>query len=227
MPEVKYFIDGEGEKKSSTSIVDRLPDYCPLCHFSMQPIGITGLRVSKSGKECLEIVFQCPRYQCRSLFFSYYVQSEAMHRQFKLQGSAPSKGVEREFENEINEISEEFSIIYNQAMRAEELGLDRVAGMGYRKAFEFLIKDYLISEIPEKETEIKNKMLGACIKTYITNEKIKQIAERAAWLGNDESHYERKWIDKDVEDLKRLIEITAHYITMEKQSDEYINSMQH
>lgn len=28
--------------------------------------------------------------------------------------------------------------------------------------------------------------------------------ERAAWLGNDETHYVRKWPEKDVKDLKSL-----------------------
>ena len=32
---------------------------------------------------------------------------------------------------------------------------------------------------------------------------MKQIAQRAAWLGNDEAHYFEKWTSKDTEDLKQ------------------------
>ena len=90
---------------------------------------------------------------------------------------------------------------------------------------EFLIKDYLIKKSSEKEKEIKKKSLGDCIKELIDNTRIKEIAKRATWLGNDETHYFRKWEDKDLEDLKRLIEITVHFITMEIESDRYMGEM--
>ncbi len=45
---------------------------------------------------------------------------------------------------------------------------------------------------------------------------LREIAKRAAWLGNDETHYVRKWEGKDLEDLKRLISLTIHWIEMEK-----------
>jgi len=224
--ELKYYVDNGREKESCTSEVDMWPDSCPLCHHSIKAIGITGMKVEKTGNDCLEMVFQCPRHECRSLFLSYYKRVFSAVYEFGLIGSVPTTDKKRDFESDISEISEEFPVIYNQAKRSEEMGLDRVAGMGYRRAFEFLIKDYLIFELPEKEPEIKRKMLGTCIKDYITDERIKQIAERAAWLGNDETHYERRWVDKDIEDLKKLIEITVHFITMERLASRYINEMQ-
>ena len=36
-----------------------------------------------------------------------------------------------------------FLTIYNQSLSAEDNNLDQIAGIGYRKALEFLIKDYL------------------------------------------------------------------------------------
>jgi hypothetical protein len=38
------------------------------------------------------------------------------------------------------------------------------------------------------------------------------MAERATWLGNDETHYIRKWEDKDLQDMKRLITLTTYWI---------------
>lgn len=222
---VQYLVDSLDEQNFLTARVDNVPDSCPRCHYSLEAIEITGVRINESDIERLEIVFQCPRNKCQSLFISYYEQGGSLKYEFTLIGSAPRTGRGREFETEIQEISKDFTIIYNQAARAEELELNRVAGMGYRRAFEFLIKDFLISEFPDKELEIKKEMLGKCIKNYITDGRIKQIAERAAWLGNDETHYERRWVDKDVGDLKKLIEITMHFILMEKQASKYINEM--
>jgi hypothetical protein len=61
--------------------------------------------------------------------------------------------------------------------------------------------------------------------TYIKSEQIKGIAKRAAWLGNDETHYVRKWEDKDLNDLKKLITLTLHWIEIETLTEEVIADM--
>ncbi|MGH9690457.1 MAG: hypothetical protein ACRD4C_05105 [Candidatus Acidiferrales bacterium] len=60
---------------------------------------------------------------------------------------------------------------------------------------------------------------------YVKNEKVKAIAARAVWLGNDETHYTRKWEDKDLEDLKNLIQLTVHWIEMEKMTASVLKEM--
>lgn len=115
----------------------------------------------------------------------------------------------------LTEISSNFVEIYNQAYQAEIYSLNHIAGMGYRKALEFLIKDYAIHfNLAEAET-IKEQTLAQCIKAYIDNLKIKTLAERSAWLGNDEVHYVRKHPDFDINDLKRFINTCVNYIDME------------
>jgi len=68
-------------------------------------------------------------------------------------------------------------------------------------------------------------LLAACIEKYVKSEQIKQIAKRAAWLGNDEIHYTRKWEGKDLVDLKRLITLTLHWIEIEKLTADVIDDM--
>ena len=41
------------------------------------------------------------------------------------------------------------------------------------------------------------------------------MAERAVWLGNDHVHYYQKHTDKDLKDLKRLIEGILSYINID------------
>ena len=37
----------------------------------------------------------------------------------------------------------------------------------------------------------------------------------ATWLGKDETHYVRIWNDKDIEDLKMLMQLTVYWISRE------------
>jgi len=130
-------------------------------------------------------------------------------------------------------VSPDFCAIYEEAFKAEQCGLLLVAGPGYRKALEFLIKDYIIGRLTETDAEklalekakAEKTLLGTCIKDYVKSEQIKEIAKRAAWLGNDETHYVRKWEDKDLKDLKKLISLTLHWIEVETLTLEVIADM--
>lgn len=39
------------------------------------------------------------------------------------------------------------------------------------------------------------------------------------WLGNDETHYVRRWEEKDLSDLKRLISMTVSWIDLVMDSE--------
>lgn len=87
--------------------------------------------------------------------------------------------------------------------------------MGYRKALEFLIKDYLIITIGEDAETIKRMELNNCISNKVTNEGLKTLAQRATWLGNDFTHYTRKFEEYELDDLKRFLDATIQWINME------------
>jgi hypothetical protein len=126
-------------------------------------------------------------------------------------------------------ISPRFIKIYHQAKTAEENGLDEVAGPGYGKALEFLIKDYLIgyefTGDDEKGKLVRTSFLGLCINNFVTDQRIKDTARLAAWLRNDESHYVRKWEDRDLSHLKDLISLTVNWIDSTIRSDQYKKEM--
>jgi len=94
--------------------------------------------------------------------------------------------------------------------------LDQITGVGYRKALEFLIKDYAIKNNPSEEKSIKKTPLMQVINKHIGDTNIKNVAKRAVWLGNDETHYIRVWEDKDLSFLKQLIDLTIHWIEAEE-----------
>lgn len=118
------------------------------------------------------------------------------------------------FPESIKELSPAFVKIYNQSEIAEFSGLSEICGMGYRKALEFLIKDFAIHSEPSDSEAIKSMSLSSCIKKYCTISKIQVLAERSAWIGNDETHYVRKHEDRDFSDMKNFIQAIVCFIGM-------------
>jgi hypothetical protein len=213
----------------SVANVDMTPDRCPLCHFSITPIPwMSGVR--RANGQVLERLLQCPNETCQCLFLAQYALSG---QQYAFRGCVPSEIRTLAQTKTIQMISDDFCKIYDESHKAEQLNLKLVAGPGFRKALEFLVKDYVISGFAEKDSDVANTQktavermpLAACIEKYVKSEQIKQIAKRAAWLGNDETHYVRKWESKDLEDLKKLITLTLHWIEMEKLTRDVIDDM--
>lgn len=116
----------------------------------------------------------------------------------------------------IQKYSKNFIKIYNQARQAEQSGLDEICGLGYRKAFEFLVKDYAMrGKSKEEKRQIrKERFLGKIIDRYIQNDEVKKLAHRASWLGNDHAHYFKEWKRKTLEDLKKLIDLVVSWIEL-------------
>ena len=130
------------------------------------------------------------------------------------------------FSEIITSVSSSFGRIYNESYAAEQMALMEVCGVGYRKSLEFLIKDYVIQNKDEATADIIKKMpLSKCIDDYVMDLKIKELAKRAVWIGNDEAHYVRKWEEKDVQDLKGLIHLTILWIVKEKETERLLAEM--
>ena len=188
---------------------------CPICHHEIWPEIIHHHTRKFPDLRTVTVFFHCPK--CTDVFAARYdlTQTANLGHTGILESISPKHFKPSEFEQSIDEISPRFVKIYNQAFEADERGLDEICGMAYRKALEFLIKDYLCIENPEEVEKIKSMTLSSCINTYIDNVKIKTLAERSAWLGNDETHYVRKHTDYNVNDLKKFINALVHYISME------------
>ncbi|NRT78652.1 DUF4145 domain-containing protein [Clostridium beijerinckii] len=194
---------------------------CPICGVDILPKIYGDIRT----KNRVISIMECP--SCDEIFILKYILiregKTPSHMYFKhvLDDVYPKKPDLKEFEKQINDISEKFVITYNQSQIAETHKLDQIAGMGYRKSIEYLIKDYIIYKNPEKLEEVQKEMLGRCISTMVDNTKIQKMAKGATWLGNDSTHYVRKWKDKDIEDLKCLIDLTVYWIMYELKTKEY------
>lgn len=214
------------ECKNVDGGVDRIYIYnesieCPYCGKQILP---QYLYAYKQSKDKYNIFCQCINPKCKATFISDFIKGDSYNPYFKKLHSNPPYQ-KKTFSDKINQISPLFKDIYNQAYQAKQMKLSHICGMGYRKALEFLIKDYLIFSNIREEEEIKKKMLGKCIETYVEDNKIKEIALRAAWLGNDEIHYVRKWRNKDINDLINLIDLTILWIEAAELHKETLKSM--
>ena len=196
------------------------PNVCPNCQNTITPLEIIGSR----SKAQSEVVFKCPNVECRQLFIAYYEAWGDGTYKFGNRTNFGRPSVTKFTEN-IVAVSKFFTIIYNQAKVAEEMGLEEICGVGYRKALEFLIKDYCIFRHPIHEETIKKQTIAKCIGDFVDDARIKSVANRAFWLGNDETHYIRKWEGKNLADLKLLISLTVHWIEMETLTQAYNDSM--
>lgn len=218
---------------------------CSFCHAGIETQPLCFL---DKGNDNIEIFLKCRK--CKSSFVGYANLDKSVGC-YRIRNFSKGNHKTTEFNQEINDVSQNFVKIYGEAEFAEQENLTEICGVGYRKALEFLIKDYLIKKIPEaedeapqaseedgerspepgeetpnQEDEIKETPLGTCIREKIDNPRIKEIARRATWLGNDETHYFRKWENQDLKDLKKLIGITVHFISMELEADKYMEEMQ-
>lgn len=202
--------------------VDRFPDECPICHKKIVPeFFTTGFENVKL--RYLEVFIRCNSVECMRSFIALYPLDHGLSaaknsRVYRFDRCVPSEPEGKVVSEAVATLSPSFVNIWKQAHSAEALGLDEIAGPGYRKGLEFLIKDYAISltSKDEEKGDIKNLLLQSVIKKYLGGDKLRVVSSRAAWLGNDETHYERRWVGKDLQDLKRLIEATEHFIAMEK-----------
>ena len=194
--------------------INRVAIECPFCHSKMAPDYLFldgGFLFAKCSNS------ECGRHM---------VLTQDSYGDFKIisPNALPEKNV---FSKIIREVSQDFEKIYNQAFYAEQLSLDQICGVGYRKALEFLIKDFLMFENSDEEYKdtIKKKFLYSCIQEDVSDERIKEVAKRAVWLGNDETHYVRKWAKKDVSNLKDLINLTVRWIENEIETKRLLEEM--
>lgn len=190
------------------------PEQCPRCHHKLVPRLLGTSARSLDLHSDVEEMFQCTNDACGGLFIAVY-PFHADHPSppsYKFARSIPLEARAPDVSDIATTLSPNFFETYSQALIAEALGLGQLSGIGLRKALEFLVKDFAASEYPDKVDDIRRKPLAKCISEYIADTNTKEMAKRAAWLGNDETHYVRRWESQDISDLNILLRLTINGI---------------
>ncbi len=188
-----------------------LPKICPICNVSVVPTVLSAYLVDiDSINRKAYILFFC--HHCEECFLGEYI---IVYQEAVSISLSPYKHKDESFSDRISDLSPDFVKIYNQSHHAESIGLDEICGMGYRKALEFLVKDYATVFHPEECDAIQKKQLSACINDYISDKRIKSLAKASNWLGNDETHYVKKHPEYSIKHLKAFMSAIIPYIDSE------------
>nr|WP_321316049.1 hypothetical protein [uncultured Ligilactobacillus sp.] len=223
--EENIYINGNAHIKECHMLVD-VPEYCPMCEHNMCPIILSNaiisdvpiIKKSAISSDIYQVSFIARCTKCRHLYtniFEVYPDNQYRPQILKdvyFEIRMPTVNVE--LPEIINSVSPKFVKIYTQALQAEKLNLDELAGMGLRKAIEFLIKDYAIKNNPKSKEDIKKYFLSKVINDFIEDNTLKKLAEGAVWIANDETHYVKEWPNKDINDIKQYIKCFINYIEL-------------
>ncbi|MCH8034361.1 MAG: DUF4145 domain-containing protein [Bacteroidetes bacterium] len=217
---------------SAPFVIGENPNICPHCHVVNEP-QILYTRFDNKIDKFIS-VWKCNYNKCNKIFVvSHKKDGNVYIVERNLNGlpkgpdwPTPILELKSEKLNDDDEpIQSNFIKTYLQSLEAEQYGLDELAGMGYRKAIEYLVKDWAIQNNPAEKDKIEKSWLGEVIKAYYEGD-LKDILERATWLGNDQAHYNKLFEEFDIIVLKELIDLImveldrqykkAHYIELIK-----------
>lgn len=191
---------------------------CFYCHKTVVPILLFVDDVTEQSCTCYSF---CPKCQSRNVIdIQDYSSPEAKWTVVEVPGRNAQF-----FDKLITKISKKFCQTFNEALFANDLNLRNIAGIGFRKSLEYLIKDYCIYLHPDIKDKIIVNDLGICVAEYINSKTVRDFAERAVWLGNDESHYEKRWEDKGIDDLIDLIHLLIDSIVEEEKRGKIVGEM--
>lgn len=223
------------DTKYGTRITLIEPNICPICQVVNRPIlKWKEYSMDENDEDSLITLWLCANDSCDKIFIAEHVIKSDNFKFKRFLNGFPKSPI---FPRPILELNNgnpktidtlepsKFIKTYMQSLQAEQSGLDEIAGMGYRKSIEYLVKDWAIHCSPGNKEEIVSSWLTAVIQKYYSGE-IKEILERAVWLGNDQSHYHRLFEDFDIQIIKELIDLILVELDREEKKKQYLESIQ-
>lgn len=206
--EIIIFFDESSGNKYPIKITS--PTLCPHCQKGMFPDIVGNSSITKKDScDIFTVIFLCPN--CKKHFVQTYQKTE---NKILPIGYTPSTTIDEDVPEKIKTLFPKFYDIYCQALTAESYGLTELIGLGFRKSIEFLIKDFLIKIKNSDIDKISDMSLQKAI-NEIDDTRIRTLATKTYWLGNDETHYIKKHQDRDYKDMKNFIKALYSYINYE------------
>ena len=224
-------IDKSNSHKGPSVKVEE-PDICPHCHVANQPRHLFHYYDGFSLR--LYSLWQCNSKNCNKIFIASHkdsLQGLCFERYLNglPQGPIWPKPIIDLKDGRTVQTEEirpsNFIKTYLQSLEAESMGFDEIAGMGFRKSIEYLVKDWAIHNNPEDKEKILGLWMAEIIKNYFTGD-LKDILDRATWLGNDQSHYNKLFEEFNLSHLKELIELIMVELDREFKKKHYIENIE-
>lgn len=210
---------------SSSRVDVDVTDICPNCGRAIEAVLKNSSFYKDGNQHIVYLTLFCNA--CKTCWVDSYDYSSDYHELWEKDINF-YKEIPSDLPKEIVELSPQGARTYIQSLKAEIDGYDTLVGIGLRKAFEFIIKDFLIFLHPDRKDHIKsNHKLGSLISEYIQDPTLVALARSCSWIGNDETHYMRIHQDKDVQDLKKTLKATIRFIEYQivvQESHDFVNS---
>jgi len=211
------------------------PNICPHCHIVNNPNKHWQMQSKDTDNANILIAaWTCTNNKCQKLIVTLHHAATGLYSFTRFLNGLP-KGPDwpkpiAELKNgnpkDTNTPEDSrFIKTYLQSLVSENMGLDEIAGMGYRKAIEYLVKDWAIKNVPADKEKIKQLWLGQVISNYYDDD-LKDILERATWLGNDQAHYNKLFEEYEIADLKELIALIMVELDRQFKKNHYIETIQ-
>ena len=142
-----------------TTVTIDTPSKCPHCGRTMSPLHVgqstSSERTSISEEGRFSVIFRCSFEDCLKYFVIEYINDNFDSASMVDYTYRPP--IKVKLPENIEKVSPVFVEIYSQATVAESEALNQIAGVGYRKAAEFLIK--ITQYLKIKTTKGKSKQL--------------------------------------------------------------------
>lgn len=195
--------------------ITKQPLLCPFCArvFSPRYIADVDGKIFSDGTKITLLVFQCQH--CKNIGVGQYKQKrldlegEPIYEPINDDYFFPEKTFSpKDFDASVQGQFPDFVSAYQEAEKAQNIGCKNLAGMGYRKAVEILVKDFAQILAPYEGTQIRKKRTSEVINDYFSFDKEFWTMAKGAWvLGNDYAHYKKKYEDKDIYFLKKVVDL--------------------
>ncbi|MFS4464713.1 hypothetical protein ACMFKE_04840 [Staphylococcus haemolyticus] len=183
-----------------------LPKSCPFCEQVQTPFvkSSSGLEQNES---LFSVIFICN--ECKQHFLMQY-KKQVTTNYNTIYNSTPVyisyKSSNEKFSQDLTECSPEFIKIFSQLNIAEKHNLNDLLKLGYRKAIEQLVWDYLIKFENKSENSLQKKTFPERIK-LLNFPQTQWLSDLIAWIGNDGAHPYQRHENLTIEDMKRLSDI--------------------
>lgn len=188
---------------TSTVTTFEIPIICPNCSSYLQPI-VKDCKILIFDKDSLLVISYIGNC-CNTPFYATY----RYHKNYKttlLDVYPHLKSII--LPDNIKNLTPRFANLYEQAYTAEQNGHIELAGCGYRNSIEILIKDFAIQKLKASKDEVSKLSLYDAIGKYLPEVNIDtSAADVIRVLGNDYTHYQRKYDDIDFIVVKKYLEI--------------------
>ena len=199
-------------KHEKYHVKSKISAFCPYCGTCVDPTIKDSSQFINYNSTIIVLLTHYIRC-CDKLFFSVHEikTDENDKRTAELLISYPQAMLKKLPESICN-ISPRFVELHNQCYWAEKNNFFELAGTGYRNAMEVLIKDFAIKELGESSDEAKKLKLFDAIGKYIPDYRFQNAADVVRIIGNDYTHYERKYDDVEFDYVKIYLDLVIMYV---------------